>query len=95
MSNTTTIRMPAELKERVARAAKRAGVTSHGLILEAIAQKIDEDELRAEFDGVADQRYAATIASGKTIPWGDMRLYLERRIAGKAATRPKARKPSR
>jgi predicted transcriptional regulator len=95
MSNTTTIRLPAELKARVIAAAGRAGVTSHSLILEAIAQKIEQDELRVEFEKTADDRYAAIVSSGKTIPWSEMRSYLERRIAGKSATRPKAKKLGR
>jgi predicted transcriptional regulator len=37
--STTTIRLPDELKARVARAAKRAGTTAHGFIVEAIAEK--------------------------------------------------------
>jgi predicted transcriptional regulator len=95
MSNTTTIRMSADLKARVAVAAERAGVTSHSLILDAIAQKIEQDELRADFEGIAEQRYAAAIASGKSIPWHEMRTYLQRRIAGKTAARPRARKLTR
>ena len=34
---TTTIRLPDELKARIAKAAKQAGTTSHNFILEAIA----------------------------------------------------------
>src|SRR3546814_20149299 len=37
--STTTIRLPDELKARIAEAAKRAGTTSHNFILEAIAEK--------------------------------------------------------
>ena len=42
--STTTIRLSDDLKERVARAARRAGTTSHNFILEAIAEKADEAE---------------------------------------------------
>lgn len=93
--STTTIRLPDELKARVAAAAKRAGVTPHGFILEAIAEKAAQAELRADFDAVAEDRYARIVASGKTIPWQDMRTYLEDRVAGKAAKRPAARKLAR
>lgn len=90
--STTTIRLPAVMKARVAKAAKRGGTTPHNFILEAIAEKTDQTELRAEFDAEAEQRYAGIAASGKTIPWADMRRYLEQRIAGNAARRPLARK---
>lgn len=92
---TTTIRLPEELKARVAVAAKRSGTTAHGFILEAIAEKAVLEESRAEFDALAEERYARIAASGKTIPWQEMRSYLEDRLAGKAAKSPVARKLAR
>lgn len=92
---TTTIRLPEELKSRVAAAAKRSGTTAHGFILEAIAEKAEQEDLRADFDAVAEGRYARIVASGKTIPWQDMRDYLEKRLAGKAVKRPLVRKLAR
>jgi len=93
--STTTIRLPDELKERVASAAERAGTTSHNFILEAIAEKTEQEELRGDFNDAADRRYAEIVASGKTIPWSEMRRYLEDRLAGKKPTRPAARKLAR
>lgn len=92
---TTTIRLPEELKAKVAAAAARAGTTAHAFILEAIAEKTANEERRAGFDGEAEERYAKVIATGKTIPWKDMRAYLEARLAGKPAKRPAARKLAR
>jgi predicted transcriptional regulator len=89
--STTTIRLPQALKERIARAAERAGSTAHSFILEAIAEKAEEEEHRAEFQGTAERRYAGILASGKTVPWKDMRRYLERRLAGNRIARPKPR----
>jgi predicted transcriptional regulator len=93
--STTTIRLPADLKARVAAAAKRAGTTAHSFILQAIAEKTDDEERRADFDEVAERRYAEIVASGKTIPWGEMRTYLQRRLAGNRTRRPAARKLAR
>jgi len=93
--STTTIRLPDHLKARVAAAAKRAGTTTHGFILEAIAEKADDEERRSDFHEVAEKRYADIIASGKTIPWSEMRTYLESRLAGKKPRRPTARKLAR
>lgn len=92
---TTTIRLPEDLKTRVAAAAKRAGMTAHGFILEAIAEKAEQEELRASFDGLADDRYARIAASGETIPWREMRAYLEDRVDGRAAEPPVVRKLAR
>ena len=70
-------------------------MTSHAFILEAIAERVDEAERRNEFLETAERRYAEIVASGKTIPWSEMRTYLEERLAGKKTTRPVARKLSR
>ena len=93
--STTTIRLPDELKARVAEAAKQAGTTSHNFILEAIAEKADLAAERAAFHALADQRYAQFLESGKSIPWEEARSYLLDRIAGKAVKRPVARKLDR
>ncbi|EIL93187.1 MULTISPECIES: ribbon-helix-helix protein, CopG family [Rhodanobacter] len=93
--STTTIRLPDELKARVAEAAAQAGTTSHNFILEAIAEKADAAERRADFHTEADRRYAEFLKTGESIPWDDMRRYLEDRLAGKPATRPSARKLDR
>lgn len=88
---TTTVRLPQNLKQRIARAAERAGTTAHNFILEALAEKADQEERRAEFLETAERRYAQITSSGKTVPWDEMRKHLERRTAGKKSVRPKAR----
>ena len=93
--STTTIRLPEDLKARIACAAERTGKTAHSFILEAIAEKAEQEELRGDFHSVADQRYARIVETGETIPWQEMRTYLENRLAGKVAARPAARKLAR
>ena len=93
--STTTIRLPDRLKARVAAAAKREGKTVHRFILEAIAEKTDEEERRRDIHRVAAKRYAGIVATGKTIPWSEMRTYLENRLAGKKSRRPGSRKLAR
>ena len=89
---TTTIRLPEDLKDRIAHAAERAGTTSHAFILDAIAERVDEEERRNDFHEPAERRYADIVATGKTIPWSEMQTYLKSRLAGKKTSRPKARK---
>ena len=93
--STTTIRLPEELKAKVTAASARAGMTAHAFILDAIAEKTANEDRRAEFAALAEERYAKVVASGMTIPWSDMRAYLEKRISGKPAKRPAARKLAR
>jgi predicted transcriptional regulator len=93
--STTTIRLPQDLKERVARAAERAGTSAHSFILEAIAEKAEQEERRGEFQDTAERRFAEIVACGKTVPWSEMRRYLEHRLAGNKTARPKRRTVAR
>ena len=88
--STTTIRLPDDLKARIANVAQRAGVSSHSFILQAIAEKTEQEERRAELDALADSRYAQILTTGQTIQWEDMRRYLLQRASGEQATRPEA-----
>ncbi len=90
--STTTIRMPEILREQVRQAADRAGITPHGFILQAIAEKAESEALRHAFHETANQRYAEIIATGETIPWERMKLYLEQRADGQNVGKPKARR---
>lgn len=93
---TTTIRLSDDLKARIATAAEHAGTTSHNFILQAIAEKTEREELLSDFDALAEERYAKIVATGKTIPWSEMRSYLESRLAGDTeAVRPTAKKLAR
>jgi predicted transcriptional regulator len=94
-STTTTIRLPERLRARVARAAKLAGATSHAFIVQAIAEKADREELRDDFERTAEERWAGIVTSGKTIPWSQMRRYLQTRVAGKSSPRPTPRRLGR
>ena len=93
--STTTIRLPEALKARIAQAAERAGTTAHAYILQAIAEKAERDEQRNDFHDTAERREAAIAATGMTVPWSEMRRYLEDRMAGKPAQRPVPRKLGR
>lgn len=91
--STTTIRLPDDLKMRVAAAAEHAGTTSHGFILQAIAEKTEQEERQRDFNELAESRYANIVATGKTIPWQKMRAYLESHQEGNTgAAKPVARK---
>ena len=90
--STTTIRLPEDLKARVAEAAKQAGTTSHNFILEAIADKAELAERRTRFHNEAEQRYARIVETGETIDWEEYRAYLLGCAQGKTVPRPDARK---
>jgi predicted transcriptional regulator len=92
---TTTIRLPPDLKARVAAAARKSGQSAHSFIVEAIAEKAEDAERRSEFHQLADDRFETIAAQGKTIPWSEMRSYLQQRVEGKRPRRPAPRKLAR
>jgi predicted transcriptional regulator len=93
--STTTIRLPEELKARVARAAQRSGATTHSFILEAIAEKTEAQERRDAFFAEALRRKEDFDQAGLSVPWDEMRDYMVRLAKGENPPRPLARKEDR
>ncbi len=60
-----------------------------------LSNKAEQKKRRREFELLADKRFAKIVETGETIPWGEMRRYLEDRLDGKAVHRPVARKLAR
>jgi predicted transcriptional regulator len=89
--STTTIRLDAALKRRLVAAAKRAGKSSHALILEAIAQTVERAEHEDEIHRLADERWAKLLTAGVSIPWDDAKAYLRSRGRGRRTRRPRTR----
>lgn len=90
--STTTIRIPDELKARLSRIAEQQGTSTHGLIIEAIAEKADALERRQAFHEEARERHEHYLATGESIPWEEMRDYLRRRVRGEDVPPPVARR---
>lgn len=87
---TITIRIEEGLKARVAAAAERAGKTAHAFILDAIAQTVEQAELDEELYRVADARWAEFLENGETVPWDDVKAWLEARSHGEHRCKPMA-----
>lgn len=90
--STTTVRLPDELKARVAKAAAAAGVSPHAFIVEAVAARAAEVEARQEFEALALQRLDEFKRSGRSVAWPTMRRHMQDKAAGRASRGPKARK---
>jgi predicted transcriptional regulator len=95
MSTTTTVRLPETLRTRVAQLAKRAGKTPHAFILDAIAEKADQEERHSAFHDIALERFQNLAEAGGVLAWDEMHAYLEARASGKAAKRPVPKKLAR
>lgn len=89
---TTTLRLPEDLKQRVAELAERSGQSVHAFLVEAVAARADEVEARECIAAEADERHQRMLASGEGIDWHEMRAWLQDRAAGKTGVRPRAQK---
>ncbi len=93
--STTTIRLPEDLRARLARVAQAKGSTAHAMILNAIADHVDAEERRQDFYATAEQRYVEILETDETIPWEKMKTYLQARASGAAVRKPQSRKLAR
>lgn len=87
-----SLRVPEEVKKRIAKLAKQQGLTPHGFMLDAIREKVEAEEVRLAFHAEAERRLAQMKKTGVGIPVEEVFEYLQKRAAGRKATRPKARK---
>lgn len=87
----TTLKLPPELKERVASVARGKGKSPHAFMLEAIEQQTAREEKRQQFLQAALAAQAETLSTGKGFAADEVHAYVKARIRGKKAARPQAR----
>jgi len=87
----TTIKLPAELKQRIASLIARTGKSMHAFLLEAVERETILAERRREFVAEALDARDELLRSGKGFAAADVHRYLRARVARKRSTRPKAR----
>lgn len=87
-----SLRLPETVKKRIAKLARAQDLTPHGFMLDAIREKLEAEEARAAFHAEARRRLERMKKTGLGIPAAEVFEYLQRRAAGAAARRPKARK---
>ncbi|MDP9083448.1 MAG: hypothetical protein M3N50_06760 [Pseudomonadota bacterium] len=88
----TTLKIAADLKRRVAAAAKAADKSPLAFMLEAIEHQTQLDEERRAFVADAVTSRSEAIKSGQGYAAADVHRYLAARVRGDQARRPKARK---
>lgn len=92
MSSTTTLKLPAELKERVASIVEGTGKSPHAFMVEAIEQQTRLAERRKQFvaDALAAREHA--MKTGKAYRLEDVERYYAARLAGRPAKRPRLKR---
>jgi predicted transcriptional regulator len=87
-----SLRIPEKTKQRVERLARARDTTAHAFMVTAIEERLVAEEERAAFLAEAEKRAAEFRKTGKGIPAEEVFDYLRKRVQGKPAVRPKARK---
>lgn len=89
MAATTTLKLPEELKVRIASAAQASGKSSHAFMIEALEAQARLAEMRQSFINDAIASATEVDAGGALYAMEDVQAYILARIAGKTAKRPK------
>lgn len=86
-----SLRVPENVKRRIARLAEEQDTTPHAFMLEAIRDRLDAEEARAAFHAQAKRRLARMRKSGLGVPAEKVFDYLLSRAGRKNPPRPKPR----
>ena len=89
---TTTLKLPPELKRRVASLVRGTQQSAHAFMVEAISAQAQREELRRKFidDALAADREMAR--TGRGYDFADVQAYFEAKLSGKRAQRPRLKR---
>jgi len=88
--STTTLKIPDELKLRIADAAEQAGKSAHAFMVEALEAETRRAELRHEFVQAALKAEQDVARYGEVYSMDAAHRYFSDKLAGKQARLPKA-----
>jgi predicted transcriptional regulator len=95
MAHPTTLKVPDDLRARLAEQAEAEGITPHAYMLEALKEKADRSDRRRDYlaaGASAMQKYERT---GVAYAMEDVERYILGIAAGKKVRRPKPVKATR
>jgi predicted transcriptional regulator len=73
--STTTLRLPDELRNRLARLAEAEGTSSHALMVQMLAESAQQREARAALEAEAERRWRKMVRSGEYLDPDDLRAH--------------------
>lgn len=89
---TTTIRLDAALKQRLARLAKKQKKAPHAWMREVLERSVREAEEDETFEATAAERLARFESTGVAVRWDEMREWMLQAARGEVSSPPRARK---
>jgi predicted DNA-binding protein len=85
----TSLKLPKTLKARITRLAKRAGESPHAFMLRLLEEQVQATERFEQFLAEARQADERMQEGGIGYAAADVHGYLEAKVTGRKATRPK------
>jgi predicted transcriptional regulator len=95
MADTTSIKLPGELKDKIATLASECEQTPHAYMVAAIAEKVARDEKRRDFYEAARRSSAGLERTGVLYTFTDVAKYAGDIAEGKKPAKPKPIKRKR
>ncbi len=92
MSTTTTLKLPDELKARIAAAADSKGKTPHAFMVEALEAETRRAELRRDFVNTALKAEQEVAECGLGYSSDEVHRYLRAKLSGVKAKSPRPTK---
>ena len=92
---TTSLKLPDELKQKIAELAPGVAQTPHAYMVDAIAERVARDEKRRDLLRLAERSAAHFRRTGIAYTHEDVKGYILAKAEGKAARKPKPRKVPR
>jgi predicted transcriptional regulator len=89
--SATSLKLPDDLKRRIARLAASSGQTPHAFMVDALAREAERSELRQRFAAEAADSEREALGSGKAHSLDATFDYLAAKIGGKSPRRPRPR----
>lgn len=92
MTSSTTLKLPDDLKQRISRVAEATGQSPHAFMVEAIAAQTGLAERRRQFIASALEAEHEVARYGIVHDGDEVLSYLQARLTGQPARRPRRRK---
>jgi len=90
-SPTTSLKLPEEVKKLATTAAQMQGITPHAFMVDAIRTAATNAEKRAQLIADATAAREKILASGQGYAADEVHAYLQARVQGKTARKPRSK----
>ena len=88
---STTLKLPPELKRRIAKIVEATGQSPHAFMVDAIRLRAEQAEKRRAMVDAADEAREEVERTGRVYDWQEVREHYRAKLQGDKTTKPKPR----